>query len=214
MKNKGILFVVSGPSGAGKSTLYKEVSSSLPNLKHPVSYTTRQPRKGEVNDRDYTFISKQEFIEMIERGEFAEWAEIHGELYGTSKKRLEEAMNVGTDVILDIDVQGANQLRKRYRGGVYIFILPPSIEVLKERLEKRKADAKEDIEKRLSVASEEIKRYREYDYVIVNRALKDALKELTAIITSKRLSSKRVDPEWIKTNFLRGGKNGNCISTN
>jgi guanylate kinase len=213
-KNKGILFVVSGPSGAGKTTLYKEVASSLPNLKPSVSYTTRKPRQGEVNDRDYTFISKKVFMEMIERGEFAEWAEIHGELYGTSKKRLEETMNTGTDVILDIDVQGASQLRKRYRGGVYIFILPPSIEVLKERLENRMADSKEDIEKRLRVASEEIKRYREYDYVIVNNILKDALKELTAIIITKRLSSKRVDPKWIKTNFLIGGKDGYRISSN
>ncbi|MGB9715621.1 MAG: guanylate kinase [Thermodesulfovibrionales bacterium] len=212
-KNKGILFIVSGPSGAGKTTLYKEVASSLPNLRHSVSYTTRRPRPGEVNDRDYTFISREEFSEMIESGEFAEWAEIHGEFYGTSKKRLEDIMNSGIDVILDIDVRGASQLKEKYHGGVYIFVLPPSIEVLKERLEKRMADSKEEIEKRLRVASEEIKRYREYDYVIVNRVLEDALKELSAIIISKRLSSDRIDPDWIETNFLKGGKDGYSLST-
>ncbi len=213
-KNKGILFVVSGPSGAGKTTLYRKVASSLPNLVHSVSYTTRRPRLGEVNDRDYTFISRKEFKELIERGEFAEWAEIHGEFYGTSKKRLEDALGSGTDVILDIDVNGASQLKEKYHGGVYIFILPPSMEVLKERLEKRMTDSKEEIEKRLRLASEEIKRYREYNYVIVNKVLEDALKELSAIIISERLSSKRIDHKWIKTNFLVGGKNGHSISSN
>lgn len=212
MKKKGNLFVVSGPSGAGKTTLYKEVALFLPNLKHSVSYTTRKPRPGEINDRDYTFITRKEFTEMIESGEFAEWAEIHGEYYGTSKKRLEDIMNSGIDVILDIDVQGASQLKKKYHRGVYIFILPPSMEVLKERLERRMADSKEEIEKRLKTASEEIKRYREYNYVIVNRILEDALKELSAIIISKRLSSERIDPDWIETNFLKGGKDGHCLS--
>lgn len=201
--NKGILFVVSGPSGAGKTTLYKEAASSLPNLKHSVSYTTRLSRPGEVNDRDYTFISRDKFRGMIERGEFAEWAEIHGELYGTSKKRLENTIGSGIDVILDIDVQGAEQLKEKYQGGIYIFVLPPSLEVLKERLKKRMANSKEEIEKRLKVAAKEIKRYRKYDYVIVNNILEDALKELSAIIISKRVSTERVDPQWIKMNFLK-----------
>lgn len=214
-KDKGIIFVLSGPSGAGKTTLYRKVSSSLPNLIHSVSYTTRRPRLGEVNERDYIFISRKEFREMIKRGEFAEWAEVHGEFYGTSKKWLEDAVCSGIDVILDIDVKGASQLKEKYHGGVYIFILPPSMEVLKERLEKRMTDSKEDIEKRLRVASEEIKRYREYNYVIVNKVLEDALKELSAIIISERLSIERIDPKWIETNFLvRGGKNEHCISSN
>lgn len=201
--NKGILFVVSGPSGAGKTTLYRKAASSLPNLKHSVSYTTRSSRPGEVNNRDYTFISRDEFKEMIERGEFAEWAEIHGELYGTSKKGLEETTGSGIDVILDIDVHGAGQLKEKYQGGVYIFVLPPSLEVLKERLEKRMANSKEEIEKRLKVAAEEITRYREYDYVIVNNVLEDALKELSAIIISNRVSTERVDPQWIEMKFLK-----------
>jgi guanylate kinase len=203
LKSKGILFVVSGPSGAGKTTLYREAASSLPNLKHSVSYTTRRPRPGEVNDRDYTFINRDEFKGMIDRAEFAEWAEIHGKLYGTSKKRLEETMDSGIDAILDIDVQGAEQLKKKYQGGVYIFVLPPSLEVLEERLQKRMVNSKEEIEKRLKVAAKEIKRYREYDYVIVNNILEDALKELSAIIISKRVSTERVDPQWIEMNFFK-----------
>jgi guanylate kinase len=203
LKNKGILFVVSGPSGAGKTTLYRETASSLPNLKHSVSYTTRRPRPGEVNDRDYTFINRTEFKGMIEKGEFAEWAEIHSKLYGTSKKRLEETLDSGIDVILDIDVQGAEQLKKKYKGGVYIFVLPPSLEVLEERLQKRMVNSKEEIEKRLKVAAKEIKRYREYDYVIVNNTLEDALKELSAIIISKRVNTERIDPQWIEMNFLK-----------
>jgi len=203
LKNKGILFVVSGPSGAGKTTLYREAASSLPNLKHSVSYTTRRPRPGEVNDRDYTFINRDEFKGMIDRAEFAEWAEIHGKLYGTSKKRLEETMDSGIDAILDIDVQGAEHLKKKYQGGVYIFVLPPSLEVLEERLQKRMVNSKEEIEKRLKVAAKEIKRYREYDYVIVNNILEDALKELSAIIISKRVSTERVDPQLIEMNFFK-----------
>jgi guanylate kinase len=195
--------VVSGPSGAGKTTLYREAASSLPNLKHSVSYTTRRPRPGEVNDRDYTFINRNEFKGMIDRGEFAEWAEIHGKLYGTSRKRLEETMDSGIDVILDIDVQGAEQLKKKYQGGVYIFVLPPSLEVLEKRLQKRMVNSKEEIEKRLKVAAKEIKRYREYDYVIVNNILEDALKELSAIIISKRVSTERVDPQLIEMKFFK-----------
>ncbi|MDI6889567.1 MAG: guanylate kinase [Thermodesulfovibrionales bacterium] len=201
LRRKGILFIVSGPSGAGKTTLYKEVALALPNLKHSVSFTTRPPRPGEVNDRDYTFISRDEFKEMIDKGEFVEWAEIHGELYGTSKKRLEEIMDSGFDVILDIDTQGAMQLKEKYKGGVYIFVLTPSMEVLKERLRKRMANSKEEIEKRLKGAVEEIKKYREYDYVIVNNVFEDAFKELEAIIISHRVSTKRVDLGWIEKNF-------------
>lgn len=135
-KNRGSLFIVSAPSGTGKTTLCKKLVSAVPNLRFSVSYTTRPPRRGEVNNRDYTFVSSHEFKLMLEREEFVESAEIHGELYGTSKKRLEELTNSGIGVVLDIDTQGAMQLKKKWGEGVYIFILPPSIELLRERARK------------------------------------------------------------------------------
>jgi guanylate kinase len=202
-KNKGILFVVSGPSGAGKTTLYKKAISVLPNLMHSVSYTTRAHRAGEVNGRDYTFINREKFIAMVHEKEFAEWAEIHGELYGTAKRRLESIMNSGADAILDIDVQGAMQLKETLPGGVYIFILPPSLKILRERLEKRMANVKEEIEKRLTVAVEEIKKYPEYDYVIVNNIFDDAFTELASIIIANRARTERISPERIKEIFFK-----------
>jgi len=202
-KNRGILFVVSGPSGAGKTTLYRKAISVLPHLMHSVSYTTRSPRVGEVNGRDYTFINREEFMTMIHKKEFAEWAEMHGELYGTARKRLEEIMNSGVDAILDIDVQGAMQLKEKLPGGVYIFILPPSLEILRERLEQRMANVKEEIEKRLAVALEEMKKYLEYDYVIVNSIFEDAFKELESIIIANRARVEQISSEWIKENFFK-----------
>ena len=202
-RNKGILFVISGPSGAGKTTLYKKAISDLPNLKHSVSFTTRSPRTGEVNEKDYTFIDKDEFMAMVRKKDFAEWAEIHRELYGTSKRRLKEIIDSGKDAILDIDVQGAKQLREEFPGGVYIFILPPSLEVLRERLEGRMANVKIEIEKRLKVAVAEIKRYREYDYVIVNQVFDNAFEELASIIIANRARTERIKPQWVKENFFR-----------
>jgi guanylate kinase len=202
-RNKGILFVISGPSGSGKTTLYKKAISALPNLKHSVSFTTRSPRTGEVNDKDYTFIDKDEFMAMVCKKDFAEWAEIHGELYGTSKKRLKEIIDSDIDAILDIDVQGAKQLREEFPGGVYIFVLPPSLEVLRERLEGRMANAKREIEKRLKVAVAEIKRYGEYDYVIVNHVFDNAFEELASIIIANRARTERIKPQWVKEHFFR-----------
>ena len=211
-KAKGSIFVISAPSGAGKTTLGNKIIEREKNLRASVSYTTRQPRKGEVNDLDYTFVSDRVFRKMVDKGEFAEWAEVHGNLYGTSKKRLEGLMRSGFDVILDIDTQGARQIRGSFPGGVFIFILPPSMEVLRERLEKRKSnDAKEDtdIDKRLKRATEEIKEAlsgktgdKMYNYVIVNDVLRDSLKKLDAVITAERVSINRMDPKWIKSNFL------------
>jgi guanylate kinase len=202
-RNKGILFVISGPSGAGKTTLYKKAISVLPNLKHSVSFTTRSPRTGEVNDKDYTFIDKDEFMAMVRKKDFAEWAETHGELYGTSKRRLKEIIDSGVDAILDIDVQGARQLRKEFPGGIYIFVLPPSLGVLRKRLEGRMVNAKVEIEKRLKVAVGEMKRYGEYDYVIVNHVFDNAFKELASIIIANRARTKRIKPQWMKENFFK-----------
>ena len=202
-KSKGSLFIVSAPSGAGKTTLCRKLVSSLPNLQFSVSYTTRQPRKGEVNDRDYTFINRQDFRLMADKGEFIEWAEVHGELYGTSRKRLEELLDSGNDVILDIDTQGAMQIKERYKEGIYIFILPPSLETLKERLKNRMTDSKEEIGKRLGRAIAEIKTFDKYDYVIINDILEDALMEFEAVVISQRVSIKKINPLWIEESFLK-----------
>jgi guanylate kinase len=202
-KGRGSLFIVSAPSGAGKTTLCREIVSTFPDLKFSISYTTRKPRQGEVNDRDYTFVSRDRFLEMIAEGEFIEWAEIHEELYGTSRARIGEMLDAGNDVILDIDTQGAMQIRERMSGGIYIFILPPSMEILRKRLEERMTDAKEEIEKRLRHAAAEIKTYSQYDYVIINDILEDARKEFAAIIISHRVSNRMIDPLWIEERFLK-----------
>lgn len=199
---KGSLFVVSAPSGAGKTTLCQRLSRVLENIKHSVSYTTRSPRQGEVNDRDYTFISEKKFMEMVKGGEFAEWARVHGNLYGTSKRRLNEMLNSGIDVILDIDVQGSAKIRKVYKDGVYIFILPPSIDTLRERLLMRGSNSEEDIRLRLNEAKREIRQYKNYDYVIVNDRFEDALLELISIVRARRLGVKRIEPSWVKKSFL------------
>jgi len=144
-------------------------------------------------------------MSMVDKKEFIEWAEIHGEFYGTSKKRLEELIDSGIDVILDIDTQGAMQLKKKYGEGTYIFVLPPFIEVLRERLEKRMTDSKEEIEKRLKMAAVEIKSYHTYDYVIINDTFEDALKELESIIISHRAITKMINPLWIEERFKIGG---------
>ncbi|MBI5101823.1 MAG: guanylate kinase [Nitrospirae bacterium] len=205
-KTKGSIFIISAPSGAGKTTICRKIMAKLDNLAQSVSYTTRSPREGEVNNVDYTFISKGLFKKMIERGDFVEWAEVHGNLYGTSKKRLEKLMKSGMDVLLDIDTQGAGQIRDTYEGGIFIFILPPSLTVLGERLNKRMGstnERREDIKKRLSRAADEIKDYHMYDYVIVNDDLKRSVGRFEAIITAEHLSSKKIDMQWIKRNIFR-----------
>jgi guanylate kinase len=200
-KRRGNLFIVSAPSGAGKTSLCQKLTSVVPNIRHAVSYTTRPPRKGEVNDRDYTFVSEEEFRRMIRNGGFAEWAKVHGHLYGTSKKRLEELREAGTDVILDIDTHGAKEMRVHYDDGVYIFILPPSMDALRERLEKRMSNSPEEINLRMKRASEEIKDYKSYDYVIVNNDFSDALTELKAIVLAEDKRTNKIDPQWVKETF-------------
>ena len=202
-KNRGSLFIVSAPSGTGKTTLCKKLVSSMPDLKFSVSYTTRQQRPGEINNREYTFTGREDFLSMIGRGEFIEWAEVHGAFYGTSRRRLEEIMDSGSDVILDIDTQGAMQIKKKYAEGAYIFILPPSMEILKQRLEMRMTDSQEEIKKRLTTAVSEIKTYSGYDYVIINDIFEKALKEFEAIIISHRVKTRMIDPLWVKESLLK-----------
>ena len=200
-KRRGNLFIVSAPSGAGKTSLCQKLTDVVPNIKHAVSYTTRPPRKGETKDRDYTFISEGEFREMIANGDFAEWAKVHGHLYGTSKKRIEELREAAIDVILDIDTQGAKEIRAHYRDGVYIFVLPPSMDALRERLEKRMSNSPEEINLRMKRAFDEIRDYKFYDYVIVNNDFSEALTELTAIVLAEDKRTGKTDPQWVRETF-------------
>lgn len=186
------MFVVSAPSGAGKTTLCRQVSKSVPNLLHSVSYTTRQPRKGELNNIHYTFVSKKKFKAMIQKGEFAEWAVVHGNLYGTSRKRLEEIARSGCDIILDIDTRGAAQVRHKFKDAVYIFVLPPSLKVLEKRLKGRMTESDEELKRRINRAKEEIADYKNYNYVIINNEFKKALRELESIIIAERLRIRNV----------------------
>jgi len=192
MKREGVLYVISAPSGAGKTTLCKEVIDIFPNLRHSVSYTTRPPRNGEVHGRDYFFVGKEEFTRMVEAGEFAEWAEVHGNLYGTSLATLKECRTEGIDLILDIDCQGARQLKGRFEGGVYIFVLPPSIEELRRRLDNRSSDSQEVIERRIQNAAGEIREARWYDYIIVNDRFSEALEQLKSVLIAEQCRSTRL----------------------
>lgn len=201
MRPRGNIFIISAPSGAGKTTLCKEIVKVLPNLRFSVSYTTRQPRDGEVNGEDYNFIDEKRFKEMIGNNEFAEWAEVHGNYYGTSKKVLGDIIDSGFDVILDIDIQGASQIKKNIEGGVYIFVLPPSMEELRRRLDIRGQNRPEEIQRRLRRAIDEIKEYKNYDYVIVNDIFEEALNALKSIIIAEGKRVKRMDDSWIKRTF-------------
>jgi guanylate kinase len=201
-KNRGNLFIVSAPSGAGKTSLCQKLTAVLPNIRHSVSYTTRRPRNGEVTDRDYTFVSEDEFRRLADAGEFVEWAVVHGNLYGTSGRRLEELRGAGVDVILDIDTQGAKKIRNTRDDGVYIFILPPTMDALMERLEKRMSNSPDDIALRLRKASEEIRDYKTYDYVIVNSDFDRALNDLKSIVIAEDRRTKRIDPKWVEETFM------------
>jgi guanylate kinase len=189
---EGLLYIVSAPSGAGKTTLCKEIIDIFPGLRHSVSYTTRPARPGEVHGVDYFFVSVEDFRRMIEDGEFAEWAEVHGNLYGTAIRTLEENRRNGIDVILDIDCQGARQLKERLQGGVYIFILPPDFQELRRRLDGRNSDSEETIERRIKAATLEIKESRWYDYIIVNEVFARAVEELKSVMIAEKCRSARV----------------------
>lgn len=202
-QEKGLLFIVSAPSGAGKTTLCREVVKQLPGLRHSVSYTTRKPRPGEVDSRDYFFLDEGGFRKKIERGEFLEWAEVHGHLYGTCWDQVMARGEQGMDLILDIDAQGAMQLKKKEIEGVYIYILPPSFEVLKARLMERRSDAPDEINRRLRKAREEIWSYREYYYLIINDDVKRAMTELQAVIIAERIRMKRMNFSWIEETFIK-----------
>ena len=183
---RGSLIVVSAPSGAGKSSLAERVLKRIPNLKFSCSFTTREPRGTEKDGVDYNFVSVEEFHAMQDRDEFLECAEVHGHLYGTHEKSVEDSIAQGFDVMLDIDVQGAEQIRRRVPEAILIFILPPSCDVLQARLRARNLNAPEDIERRLRNAAIEVQLYGRFDYVVLNDDLDRALAQLEAIIIAER----------------------------
>ena len=188
-----MLIVVSAPSGAGKTSLCEWVVAAVPNLAHSVSFTTRPPRPDERDGRDYHFVDEATFRAMADRGEFAEWAVVHGHLYGTSQALLQRHFAAGQDVILDIDTQGAAILRREHPDAVSVFIVPPSWALLEERLRRRRSDAEADVQRRLQRAREEVTHYAEYQYVIVNDVFARAAEELKAIVLAERRRSVRVD---------------------
>jgi guanylate kinase len=183
---RGTLFVVSSPSGGGKGTLVRGVLEVVDNLSYSVSYTTRGPRANEVNGREYFFVDVPTFEEMVAGGEFLEWACVHGNLYGTSKRQIAEKTAAGIDMILEVDVQGAASVRQLLMDSVSIFILPPSFAVLKERLCARGTDTAESLELRLRNAPDELKQYSAFDYVIINDQIDQAVHQLASIIYAER----------------------------
>jgi guanylate kinase len=185
----GNLFIVSGPSGAGKSALAANVLASVSNLHFSISYTTRAPRGSERDGVEYFFVSKEEFWALERAGKLLEWAEIYGNFYGTSQKGIDEILARGEDVLLDIDVQGARTLRQKRPEAVSVFILPPSYQILRDRLERRSLDKDYEIEKRLRIACQEIRQYRNYDYLIINEVFEKSAEELKAIIVGNRCRS-------------------------
>ena len=189
-QNLGHLFIISAPSGAGKTTLSRSVRDRFDDILYSVSYTTRGSRRGEQNGIDYYFISKGDFTKRIENNKWAEWAEVHGNFYGTSAEFLDKGLTSGRDILLDIDVQGTSQILKRYPDSVTIFILPPSSDILRNRLESRGTDSSEVIERRLKEAEKELARKDFYQHIIVNDQLSTAIEELVAIIESYRTNKK------------------------
>jgi len=185
-EGSGLLYVVSGPSGAGKTTLCKELIKLIPDLSFSISYTTRPPRRNEKSGKDYFFVTPEIFEKMIDKGEFAEWAEIYGNLYGTTRSSIEKARNKGHDLIFDIDSQGAQQLKRTYPLAISIFLLPPSVSELERRLCNRKTDSRETIQKRINKARQEISQVEIYEYIVINSVLEETLHVLQSIIVAEK----------------------------
>lgn len=202
MSSRGVLFIVSAPSGAGKTTLVRGLLEREPQIGLSISHTTRAPRPGEVDGVAYHFISVERFEAMREAGDFLEWAHVHGNFYGTSRRWLDERLNAGHDVLLEIDWPGALQVRAQFPEAVSLFVLPPSFEALAQRLTGRGSDAPEVIERRLAAAREEIGHLREFDFVIINNILSQALDEMVAVARAARLlrsSQMARNPEFFQS---------------
>lgn len=183
---KGRLIVISGPSGSGKTTICNRLLKLLPNMEYSISFTTRAPRHGEKNGRDYFFISKEEFQRHIKNGSFLEYAQVFDNYYGTNKDWVTERINQEKDILLSIDVQGAAQIKKNFPKAILIFLIPPSLKILEERLRRRATDHPEEIEKRLVKAKEEMMQVGNYDYVVINDRVELAIEKIKNIIQHER----------------------------
>lgn len=191
MNKQGTLFIISAASGTGKTSLVKELLASMTNLVVSVSHTTRSPRRGEIDGKHYYFTDKETFVALVGRGEFLEHAEVFGNYYGTSKTAVLDLLNAGVDVILEIDWQGALQVKRQFGHAVMIFILPPSRDALRARLSARASDTTQVINERLAGSVREMQEYVNFDYVVINDEFDVALSELKAIITTHRLGVAR-----------------------
>jgi len=189
--NEHLLFVVSAPSGGGKTTLCREILGQVPELAFSISHTTRQPRAGEVNGKNYFFISPEQFQKDLDNGHMAEWTEIYGNRYGTSRQTIEDLFARGCDVLFDIDEPGARQLKQAYPSVITVLVLPPSLKVLRQRLIDRGTEEGEALDRRLKRAKEEIEAMRWYDYVVINDTIAEAVDQLQAVIISERCRRNR-----------------------
>lgn len=187
---KGQLFVITAPSGTGKNTIIEMVRKDLKELGYSISHTTRAPRKGEIDGVHYYFVGKKQFEKMIQAQEFVEWAVVYNELYGTSISSVRSAQVSGKDVLLDLDIQGARQIKKRFPDSTSIFIVPPSLQTLRERLEKRSSHDGTDIDLRMTEALQEIRECRDFDFLIVNDDLRQAVREVEAVIVAVKAQTK------------------------
>ncbi len=195
MESTGQLFVLSGPSGVGKSSLRDGVRKRFPELAYSISYTTRPPRQGESEGRDYHFVSMEAFLAMKEAGDFVEYAQVHGNYYGTSRAQLEKHLNDRRNLLLEIDVQGARQVKEHFPSACFIFVLPPDRETLEKRLLQRGTEQENDLERRLEDSSRELLEAFWYDYSIVNDVLQEAVEALAAIILAHAAGSRKVSRE-------------------
>jgi guanylate kinase len=209
----GILFIISAPSGSGKSTLVNELRKFVPRLEFSISYTTRQPRGSEQDGREYYFISRARFEEMIRCDDFLEYADVFGNYYGTAKSVLQDAARRGNDLLLDIDVQGESQVKSKIPDAVSIFVLPPSRSELESRLRKRmmseNVNSEEVIRRRLDTARKEIENYPDYDYILVNDRLEQSLDQLQAIVLGERVGRSGKSPSPQEKDYLE--TKGKCL---
>ncbi|MGI9035151.1 MAG: guanylate kinase [Pyrinomonadaceae bacterium] len=206
----GILFIISSPSGGGKGTLIREVLHNVPNIGYSISFTTRSMRAGEIHGQHYFFVSPEEFENLIEDGEFLEYAVVHGNFYGTSKTQVANETSQGRDIILELDVQGARSVRQIMPEAVSIFILPPSYQVLRDRLVLRQTESENDLILRLQNARDEVRDYKNFDYVIINDEMTKATLDLQSVILAERL--KRARQETVVENILKTFKIENFLS--